>query len=87
MGGLSAAVLDPNGRFTTSSCQVMARGFRDFVQAMNNEPDVGGRVYVLSRTSVTANAVSEVRVGNVPDVQRRRRNKLVEQYEPALVAS
>lgn len=86
-------VIDGGGKISSGSTQAIATNLAAFFNTLNGSFDIGGEVVNASRGSAKflgAGArnvpVNGVRVGNVYDTQRRRRNALGEQYSTAVVA-
>lgn len=78
-------LIDSQGRLTTAQQTNVLNSFALLIESINqvlaNEvgPDV--RVYVMSNSNPAFSSPAvEARVGRVLDTQRRRRNKLVEEY-------
>lgn len=90
--GLTASI-DGTGKLATAQCTQIANGFKTFLDAVNASTAVPGFVHLMSAekagvpySAPQQNRVASVRVGNVVDTQRRRRNQLVEQYQSAVLA-
>lgn len=88
-----AEPVQSDGKLATATVTRTANQFKTFLDEVNASPAVPGFVMLMSaeRTGVPfgaaeMNRVASVRVGNVVDTQRRRRNKLVEQYQLATLA-
>lgn len=87
LGGWAAAAISgqPEGRYT-STCVLQTRnGLKAFMAAMLSTAtlDPGGETFittpiVYSRTADTRTHITQLSIGNVPDVQRRRRTDLIE---------
>jgi hypothetical protein len=82
-----------DGKLTTAQSTTLANQMKIFLDGVNASPVIPGFVHVMSAEvpgvpykAPEQNRVSAVRVGNVYDTQRRRRNKLVEQYINANLA-
>lgn len=79
-----------DGRVNDATTAALAAAAADFFSNLNNQPGVDTqdpRVIIASRGNEAVvngpmREVNSVRVGNVPDTQRRRRNQLVELYSP-----
>lgn len=79
-----------DGRVNDTTTNDLAEAAAEFISNLNNQPGVDTqdpRVVIASKgnTSVAngpMREVTSVRVGNVPDTQRRRRNQLQELYSP-----
>jgi len=87
LGGLGAGLLTPQGRFQAAETAAVGTAFAGFANGIR-QPGLdfqGCRLVVLSRTANINSDVLEVRVGDVPDVQRRRRNRLRETYSSSLL--
>lgn len=87
-----AAGLDATGHIGGTQNQNIANRLKDFLGAVEASFDGGqiinashGRAPFLGSTAVNR-YVTHVRVGNVYDTQRRRRNSLVESYATAALA-
>lgn len=83
---------DGNGRIPTTDAANICNNLASFLNLINGDADVGDRVGNASfgRTPPAVGPginryVESVRVGNVYDTQRRRRNALTEQYSSATV--
>lgn len=91
LGGIDRQTLDQSGRFLPAVTDEVALNFRDFIQFCNNDDGTPGGASVglgvLSRVQSTLTEIGRVRVGDVPDVQRRRRNGLREVYASREVIS
>jgi hypothetical protein len=82
-----------DGKLATTNVTRVANQMKIFFDAVNASAAVPG-VVVLNSAEVAGtpykapemNRVASVKVGNVVDTQRRRRNKLVEQYQLATLA-
>jgi len=78
--------VDPTGHMTTSTCVNIADKLATFFSSVNASFDNPGEAINAAKTSqATGNlaqnrALTSVRVGNVFDTQRRRRNNLAEAY-------
>lgn len=95
--GVSAPI-DTTGHLLNTTCQGIATNLAAFFDALDASVDAPGHVINVSRghkllgepTPIYTNArnvpVNGVRVGNVYDTQRRRRNALAETYYPHVVA-
>ena len=89
--GIGSSV-DTNGRIATNDVVGMNNMLATFFNTINSDADVGNSVGNASfgRTAPNIGAginriVTSVRMGNVYDTQRRRRNALTEQYSTAAV--
>lgn len=79
-----------DGRVNDTTTNDMAEAAAEFISNLNNQPGIdtqNPRVVIASRGNESQvngpmRNVTSVRVGNVPDTQRRRRNQLVELYSP-----
>jgi len=85
--------IDNGAKISTANCTQLANQIKTFLDAVNASTDVPGIVALMSREKTGVpfraaehNAVASVRVGNVYDTQRRRRNQLVETYQTAALA-
>lgn len=78
---------DNSGHISTTDTTAIANGLKTFFNAVNTAAPSGTHVgHVASNTAArtgTVAAVTGVRVGNVLDTQRRRRDGLVETYVSA----
>lgn len=86
------APMGGDAHFVQTTATSIANTLAVFFNALNDSFDVGDRVVLASkgRTPPAVGAgitrpVESVRVGNVLDTQRRRRNQLVETYSTATV--
>lgn len=82
-----------SGRIPTVTCQSIATTLAAFFNTINGSFDIPGEVINASKgreklAGIGARnvPVNGVRVGNVYDTQRRRRNQLTETYSTAVVA-
>lgn len=93
LGGLSGSVLTNTGRFDKGACASMAAEFATFAVDLRTpgaSGPAGGHRFDLCVASPKASAlrvVTGIAIGDVPDVQRRRRDRLVEAYSGAPVAA
>lgn len=79
LGGLTVSELGSNGLFLSTNTLAFGLGYwQQMVQAMTT--DTGNDLHVLSAKYGESWPVSGVRVGVVPDSQRRRRRKQLEAY-------
>ena len=83
LGGFSSATLTATGRLTPAACltfATMTRNVLAAIRAVSDEATVDAPYVpvVHSLTSGTQRPVTAVSVGDVYDVQRRRRNKITE---------
>lgn len=79
LGGLSNAVMGSNGLFNATEVNHMGQVFGEqFIAAVN--ASTGAQFQVVSRTHLQAAPIQGVRVGVVPDSQRRRRRNQPEAY-------
>lgn len=72
-------------RFSTSNMNSFVLGVKTLMAACTTaiQPTLGpNSLIVWSRTAGATHAVTQLRAGDVPDVQRRRRDQLVELYSP-----
>jgi len=79
--------VDPTGHMTTSTCTSIASGLSSFFADVGASFDNPGqainashRDLVIDQPTPINRALTSVRVGNVFDTQRRRRNALAETY-------
>lgn len=91
--GISAG-LDATGHLGGTQNQNIANRLKTFFDAVEASIDVPGQLINASHgrapftgSTATNRAVTHVRVGNVYDTQRRRRNSLVESYATAELAA
>lgn len=91
--GVNAA-LDGSLRIGSSDCQAIANGLRVFLDGAENAVNSPGYVINASKgrpgvpfTAPVNRRVTSVRVGNVYDTQRRRRNALTETYSSATLVA
>jgi hypothetical protein len=99
--GYAHSVEVATGKIPSARTQELANGIKTFIDACNADVLLPGKVIVASKGHKTqqldANGqpvyvggvnvnVTSVRVGNVYDTQRRRRNELVENYTTATLA-
>lgn len=80
----SATLLTGSHRLATSSVDGIADGMETFLSGVENaiETTAGAApLAVWSRKNLGMHAVIKLRVGNIPDVQRRRRDTLAETYK------
>lgn len=82
-----AASIDGTGHLATGTNQTIATNLKTFMDAVNGSADVPGQLINASHgrapftgSTATNRIVTHIRVGNVYDTQRRRRNSLVESY-------
>ncbi len=73
--------IDSSGRFAVGQRDQILAGYKQFVQACQG-PTEGGEDYrlVVASSYGTNRPVTLLRVGDVPDTQRRRDNRLSERY-------
>lgn len=90
--GLTAGI-DSTGKLGTTYCTQLANSLKTFFDTVNASTAVPGTVALFSAeragvpfSAAQQNTVTTVRIGNVVDTQRRRRNQLVEQYQSATLA-
>lgn len=89
--GVSEGV-DTTGHIGTTACQAIATGLATFFNTINASTDQPGQVINASKGRANLAGigarnvpVNGVRIGNVYDTQRRRRNQLTEVYSNAVV--
>lgn len=87
------AAIDGSGHLGSTECQSIATNLATFFNSVDSSIDAPGHAVNVSRghkNLMGAGArnvpINGVRVGNVFDTQRRRRNALVETYSTAVVA-
>jgi hypothetical protein len=79
LGPLSNGIMDPNGLLRPAIANGIAGAFGSvFVAGVN--ANTGAQFQVISRTHLSAAPIQGVRVGVVPDSQRRRRRSQLEAY-------
>lgn len=78
LGPFDKGMMGTDGNFSAQNVDALATGFRDFVHTLNTT--TGNRLHVVSRMSNNSLGVNGVRVGLVPDSQRRRRRSRPELY-------
>lgn len=78
--GMSTYVLTDSGRLTTVVRDALAAAWKDYFDSLNAalSPLIAG---VASDVGGYVNAISGIRVGDVIDTQRRRRDELPEAYK------
>lgn len=81
---LSPDQLDNRGGLNLTVRDGLAAGMAAFLSAWNADPDTK-TASVASNVGIEVSAVTAVKVGNVFDSQRRRRDRLVEFYKQAAV--
>ena len=72
-------------RFDTTDCGTVVSEMATYLHEMEDAlatafPTIGFDLAVRSRTTHTTPHVNKLRCGNVPDSQRRRRDKMIEDY-------
>lgn len=75
LGGLAAGTIAQDGTFAGTQAQMAATHFGGFLA---NVDTAGWQPVIYSRVLGISTPIINVSVGTVPDVQRRRRNKLQE---------
>lgn len=87
------AAIDGSGHLGSTECQSIATNLAAFFNSVDSSIDAPGHAVNVSRghkNLLGAGArnvpINGIRVGNVFDTQRRRRNALVETYSTAVVA-
>jgi hypothetical protein len=83
--GTGASLVSGSSRYTTANMNSFILGVKALLNGINTsiQPTLGPNTLVVwSRTGGSVNAVTSLRAGDVPDVQRRRRDQLVEIYSP-----
>lgn len=78
-----AATIAPDGRFAVANQTLWADGAKGLVDSLNAALD--GVVVIASNADAANRTVTRVRVGRVPDTQRRRRNALLEEYTERVI--
>ena len=79
-----SATIGSNGKITSIVQQDLLNGWADFFNTWNLDPSTLS-ASVVSQTGGFITAVNAIRVGNVFDSQRRRRDALVELYASAVI--
>jgi len=77
--------VDTTLRFSSALTSTLLTNMATYLHAMEDAfatafPTIGFDLAVRSRTTHTTPHVNKIQCGNVPDVQRRRRDNLVEDY-------
>jgi hypothetical protein len=67
-----------SGNFDVNKIPQLATAFQGFIHSLNLDPN--WRVHVVSRAYATSVGVNGIRVGVVPDSQRRRRRSRPELF-------
>jgi len=86
------SLVDTTGHIGTSSTTAIATNLKTFFDSVYNDADLPGNPMLASvgrgplHTDGAIRRISTVRVGNVFDTQRRRRNALTEAYTTRTVA-
>jgi hypothetical protein len=80
LGPLAQSAMGDNGVFDTTMIRKVAAAWADCMVSGMAAGTPSYELVVASHRLGTANAVTEVRVGEVPDSQRRRRRSQPEQY-------
>jgi hypothetical protein len=91
--GVNAPILS-TGKITTGSVTPIVANLKTFFDTINASVDVPNNVILNATASTKAGSVHDaaiwpvtgVKVGDVYDTQRRRRNQLVEAYSAAALA-
>jgi len=87
-----ASTIDTTGHIPTASTTAIATNLKTFFDAIHNDADTPGNLMLASvgrgplHTDGAIRKVDTVRVGNVFDTQRRRRNALTETYVTKVLA-
>lgn len=76
----AATVLDAYGTFIFAARNALADSLSQYFTAFNGDATVESTAVVASQTGGFLSEIVEVRVGNIIDTQRRRRNTLPESY-------
>ena len=99
--GVSSGVDGSTGRLGAAFTNTLNTGFKNFLDAINADPDIPASVVLASKghktTTLDTNGqpvyengrqalVTGCRIGNVYDTQRRRRNDLPEAYDAKVLA-
>lgn len=79
-----ASIITTAGRFSTGACTAVVDAIAAYMQPISVSSQ-SLEVVVASATAAASTLVNEVAVGDVPDVQRRRRDGLTEVYETSPV--
>jgi len=85
--GIASSLTD-QGKLANTTVSAVATGLKTFFDGVNSSTEMAGTVSIASKGSkppligdpITRDCTG-LRVGDVPDTQRRRRNQLVEVYE------
>lgn len=92
--GISAAITGATGKISSTDAASVANGLRTFLDAAESATNSPGYVINASKgrpgvpfTAPVNRRVTQVRVGDVYDTQRRRRNSLTETYSTAALAA
>lgn len=85
VGGLAQTVLDSYGQFTSTFVNNMVAYQGAFLEALALEGSAPYLRPALIPNGTQWAVIDEVRVGSVPDTQRRRRNQLTETYTSVAV--
>lgn len=98
--GINVAVTGATGKLLSTFCDTLRTGLKTFFDAVNADAEVPDSVILASRGTKTTllpggdiiyinphnKLVTGLRVGDVYDTQRRRRNQLSEAYSTAVLA-
>jgi hypothetical protein len=78
LGPLTQDLMGDSGNFDVNKIPQLATAFQGFIHSLNLDPN--WRVHVVSRAYATSVGVNGIRVGVVPDSQRRRRRSRPELF-------
>jgi hypothetical protein len=88
--GIGVSIAGNTGTASTSTLQNTANNMKTFFNAINGSFDQPGKVITASKGRTVGlvggmvnRPITSVKIGNVYDTQRRRRNQLVEQFVTA----
>ncbi len=90
LGGFASNTLIATGRVNLSQCEQLAKALARFFREVRDIDVITGQAdkwepQVVSLKNTSARKITSVSIGDVFDVQRRRRNKLIETRQSALV--
>ena len=91
--GIAVLVENTTGKIPSVTVGTIADNLKTFFDALANDADIPGELILAAKSSGPLNVipaqndyVETIRVGNVIDTQRRRRNGLVETYTSRVLA-
>lgn len=78
--------VDSQLRFSTADTSAAAADMKTYLLAMRSAlatafPTIGFDLAVRSKQTLSTPHVNKIQVGNVPDTQRRRRDRMIEDYQ------